>query len=319
VSNSNGTPNVTSPQNVPAFCGFTPTYLQGTNKNLQPEKSTSYTLGLVLEPVKNLSATLDWYSIKVDNQIVTGGSIAGFDPIPFAVRGAPQQVTFGDGSTGLSSVGPIAYIPVPYVNGQATKTSGVELDTKYKFNLGEYGSLTAGFMWTHVLSYKMTLNGVTYELAGTHGPSVIGGDTANPKNRAQFSLRYERGPLSINTTTNYVGSYNVTDPSAGAPDCVTGITSITALWASVDPPSQFCRVKAFSYTNVTAAYKVNSALTVRLGVTNLFDQHPPIDMATYGGTGRNDNSVGSSAPYNPAMHLQGAIGRAFSVGVDYRF
>jgi iron complex outermembrane receptor protein len=219
----------------------------------------------------------------------------------------------------VSSVGPIAYIPVPYVNGQSTSTSGIEFGTNYKFNLGENGKLAAGMMWTHIINYKMTLNGVTYNLAGTHGPSVIGGDTANPKDRGQFTLGWEKGPWNLTATVNYVSGYDVTDASAGAPDCVSGITSITAIWANVDPPSNFCRVKSFTYTNLTGQYKVNKGLTIRAGITNLFDQQPPVDMATYGGTGRNDNSAGSSAPYNAAMHLPGAIGRAFSIGLDYRF
>ncbi|HVZ46030.1 MAG TPA: TonB-dependent receptor [Ramlibacter sp.] len=312
-----GTP--TSPSNVPAYCGFSPTYLQGTNANLQPEKSTSYTLGVILEPVKNWSTTLDFYKITIKNQIVSGGLIAGFDPLPYAVRGTPQVVTFGDGSTGLSSVGPIQFIPVPYLNGQSTTTSGIELDTRYKFNLHEYGALTAGLTWTHIFNFNQTLNGATFSLAGTHGPSGVGGDTASPRNRAQLILTYERGPLSVTSTTNYVGSYDVTDPSAGYGDCISGITGITALWASVNPPSNFCRVKAFTYMDLTARYKVNDKLSIRAGITNVFDAKPPVDMATYGGTGRNDNSVGSSAPYNAALHLPGAIGRGLSVGLDYRF
>ena len=44
-------------------------YLQGGNAALTPEKSKSYTIGVVLQPTKNFSATVDYWNIKVTNQI----------------------------------------------------------------------------------------------------------------------------------------------------------------------------------------------------------------------------------------------------------
>jgi iron complex outermembrane recepter protein len=43
--------------------------------NLKPEKSTNYTLGLGLNPTKNLSVTLDFYSIGIKDRIVYSSSI----------------------------------------------------------------------------------------------------------------------------------------------------------------------------------------------------------------------------------------------------
>ena len=77
ASNPNGTPNLKSPQNVSRRPGRTlatqPPYLRGGNKNLQPEKSTNYTAGLILEPIKGWSTTFDYYYIKLKNQIVNVG------------------------------------------------------------------------------------------------------------------------------------------------------------------------------------------------------------------------------------------------------
>ena len=44
-------------------------YLQGGNPNLEPEKAKSTTLGVVLTPMKNLSASIDYFNIKLDKQI----------------------------------------------------------------------------------------------------------------------------------------------------------------------------------------------------------------------------------------------------------
>lgn len=320
VLKADGTPDTANPANVPAYCNFAPTYLQTSTKDLQPEKSKSYTLGLIVEPIKGWSSTLDYYKITIDNQIVPAASLASYDPVANGVRGAPQLVTFGDGSTGLSSVGPIQYSTVPYVNGQTTETSGVELETRYKLALAEYGALTVDFQFTHMINYNQTINGVTVDLAGTHGPSIIGGNTGNPKDRAQFTLNYERGPFTVTTTTNYVGSYNVLDPSLGINDCSSGIEANNAQFANLDtPPQQYCKIGSFTTTNLSLQYKFDKALTLRGSIVNLFDRKPPVDLNTYGGTGSNSSSLGSGTPYNPSLHQAGAVGRFFTVGLDYKF
>lgn len=316
----NGKPDLTAPTNVPAFCSFGPAYLQGTNKNLQPEKSKSYTLGLIFEPIKGWSTTVDYYKISVSNQIIPAAALAAFDPLLYIVRGTPQTVTFGDGSTGTSSVGTIQFVNTPYVNGQVTETSGFEVETRYQFNLGDYGKLTAGIQYTQMLNYDQTTDGVKYKLAGTHGPSIISGDTGNPKGRGQFTLVYDKGPFTIASTTNYISGYDVTDPSNGQFDCTTAISSNNNQFQALDnPPSQYCKVKAFVTTNMSLQYRASKSWTWRLSVTNLFDKQPPVDAVTYGGTGVNASSNGVGTPYNPSLHQSGAIGRFASISMNYRF
>lgn len=320
VSNPDGTPNLTAAANVPAFCSFNPTYLQGTTKNLQPEKSKSVTFGLIFEPIKDWSTTLDYYNIELKGQIVPAAAIATFDPLPFAVRSTPQVVTFGDGSTGLSPVGPIQYVDTPYVNGQTTKTSGLEFETRYKFKAGEAGNFNVGLQFSHMINYDQTINGITYKLAGTHGPSIIGGNTGNPRDRMQLTLGWDKGPLTVTTTANRVGSYDVTDPASGFNTCIDGINGYNSqFFNGATPPEQFCKVPAFTTVNLNVQYKADKALTLRASVQNLFNKQPPVDLQTYGGTGSNSSSNGTGAPYNPSLHQAGAIGRFITVGLDYKF
>ncbi len=320
VSNANGTPNLTSPQNVPVFCSFGPVYLQQTTKSLQPEKSKSYTLGLILEPVKGWSTTFDYYQIKLSNQIIPLASLSSYNPLNYLVRGPQQIVTYGDNHTGLSSVGTIAYAYTPYTNGQSTTTAGFEVETRYKFDLGSMGKLGARLQWSHMLKYDQTIDGVTYNLAGTHGPSIIGGDTGNPRDRAQFAFTWDSGPFTVTTTTNYIGSYDVTDPSAGYPDCQSSLTGYNpGRFVNVPYPSQYCKVKEFWYTNLAINYKMTKEWTWTLSVANLLDAKPPVDMQTYGGAGSNSSSVGTGAPYNPSLHQTGAVGRFFNLGVNWKF
>ena len=129
-------------------------------------------------------------------------------------------------------MGLIQYVNSPWINGQSTDTSGLELETRYKFDLKQYGHLTAGLMYTHMLKYDVTIGGNTYKLAGTHGPTVVSGDTGNPRDRAQVTLTWEKGPWTLNTETNYVSSYDVTDPSVGNTDCQTSLNNSATAFAN---------------------------------------------------------------------------------------
>lgn len=320
VSLADGKPNLKAAANVPAYCSFNPTYLQSTSKTLEPEKSKSFTLGLIVEPIQGWSTTLDYYKVTIDGQIVSESSTPAYNPLDHIVRVAPQNVTFGDDRTGLSPVGPIQYATTGYVNAQSTSTSGVEFETRYKFNLKQNGALTVGVQLSHMIDYIQTINGVAYDLAGTHGPTIVGGNTANPKDRAQFTLAYENGPWGLTSTTNYVGSYDLTDPSLGVNDCTAGANAYNAQFANgADIPSQYCSVGAFTTTNLALKYQFSKGLTLRGAIVNVFNAAPPVDLNTYGGTGSNGSSGGSGAPYNPSLHQAGAIGRFFSIGLDYKF
>lgn len=321
VSNADGTPNLTSPANVPSQCSFKPAYLQSTNKNLEAEKSKSITFGLILEPIRNWSTTIDYYKVTIDGQIISEASTPAYNPLDHIVRGTPQNVVFGDGRTGLSPFPTIQYATTGYVNGNSTTTSGVEFETKYKFDLKAAGTLTAGVQFSRMLDYTMTIGGIASQLAGTHGPNAVGGNTGNPKDRAQISFAYETGPWLFNTTTNYVSGYDLTDPSANVTTCAEGIDANTAMFAldTTLAPQKYCSVPSFVTTNLSVKYKYSKGLTLRGAVQNLFGAEPPVDLGTYGGTGANGSSAGTGVPYNPSLHQAGAIGRFVSIGLDYKF
>ena len=316
---ANGNPQ--SAGNVPTACGLNPPYVQLTTPSLSPEKSTSYTLGLILEPMRNLSATLDYYNIKVTNQIV---SAAGNDPsyVPQFVRGpvTPVDIANGDGTNtvGTPALGPIIYATSPYVNLGGTKTSGIEADITYRFRLpNDLGALRANLSAAHTFSYiTEAAGGVSYQLAGTQGPSAISGATGSPKDRAQFSLGYSRGPLDVNATMNYTSDFSTIDPSLGVNDCSnTGFDVGGRSYFRNIPtgqPAYYCHVASFTTTNLNVQYKLSENLTLKGSILNLFDKQPPIDVATYG-------NANTQTAYNASLHQAGAVGRFYSLGLNYTF
>jgi iron complex outermembrane receptor protein len=303
---------------VAAYCGFTPVFVQQTSKDLSPEKSKSYDLGIVLEPIRGLNATLDYFKIQVNNQIVTA---AGNDPnyTPDFVRGQPVQMDFvqADGSTvsRLSPVGPILYATSGYINAGETKTSGIEADINYRFRLpNDLGSLRADLSAAHTFGYTQSINGTTYQLAGTQGPSVVSGATGNPKDRAQFSLDWTRGPLDVTLSMNYTSDFSTLDPSVGGTDCAsTGLdVGGRTYFSGLTQPDYYCHVASFTATNLNVQYKLSPNLTLKGTILNLFDKQPPIDVATYGNSG-------TQTAYNASLHQAGAVGRFFSLGLAYTF
>jgi iron complex outermembrane receptor protein len=312
-----------APGNYVGQCNVNVATIQGTNPNLKPETSKAFTLGLVIEPFRDISATLDFYSIEIDDQIVSGGAVG-------TVRGtnlAPIQLYQPGGGTALSTppVAPIAYQTTSYINANTTKTTGFELGLQYHHRFGDF-EYQSEADWSYMNKYDLTVDGTTYKLAGTHGPFIVSGDTGNPKSRVQWSNTFKRDRWAVTGTVNYVSAFNVTDPSAIASIGVPMDTCIEALQiagaASVDyanqinagtvPAAVSCSVASYITFDLHGKFDVSEKLRIHGTVLNLFNEKAPLDWATYGG------ALGA-VPWNPSLHLQGAVGPFYSLGATYSF
>ena len=309
----------TTAGNVPGACAIAPTYVQTTNPDLSPEKSKSFTFGIIAEPVRNLTATLDYYNIKISNQIVTqAGNDPTYDPVLVRAPSTPTDIATGVGTTttvGTPSVGPIQYATSPYINAGSTKTTGIEADIGYRWRLpSDLGAIKANLSAAHTFSYITEVAGTTYQLAGTQGPSVVSGATGSPKDRAQFSLDYTHGPLDVTASMNYTSDFSTLDPSVGGTSCDSTATDVGGrnYFDGLVQPGYFCRVASFTVTNLNLQYKVSENLTLKGAILNVFDRQPPYDVATYGNSG-------TQTSYNASLHQAGAVGRFYSLGLNYVF
>lgn len=309
---------------VPASCSAEPGFAQRTTPDIKPETSTSFTGGFVVEPIHGWSTSIDYYHIQINNQIVSASELPSFDITSSCIRG-PDVATSGvvvgytpSGApilgTAVPLAGPVDACIVPYVNAQSTTTDGLDIQSQYRFPLAG-GGVTLGAEWTHMISYKLTApNGITYELAGTHGPSGISGDTGNPRDRINASVSYDNGPFTITASGYWISSFSVTDPSApnGQTSCSGGWNAGLALAGATPGPtnSQYCRVASFTSVNLDLKYRLTHHVTMGFSVDNLFDANAPFDAETYGG---------SLIPYDPSMHEDGVIGRFFRASVEYKF
>jgi iron complex outermembrane recepter protein len=306
----------TTPGSFPTQCGVNVGTIQSTTKTLKPETSTAFTLGIIFEPIKDLSFSLDFYQIELKNQIVTASGTE-------VVRGTnftaiPQVQPDGSIIDVVPPVAPIAYQSAGYVNANSTKVAGVDVGVQYKVRVPGLGVYKTDFMWSYMPTYDLTIDGVKYKLAGTHGPFVISGNTGNPKSRIQWSHAISQDNWSVTGTINYISSFNLTDPSFGYNTCYDALDGNLASTiyseeysAGNVPKATSCKVASFTTLDVYGRYKVAKNFSVHASVTNLFNRRFPNDWNTYGSQ--------SFAPYNPSLHSAGAIGRYFNIGASYTF
>ena len=279
--------------NKPSDCGqgYIATQSSG-NPNLKPEKSRSFTLGFIVEPLKRVNLTVDYFDIRRDDEIVSAPQ-----GLEVTVRGANQ--TLPDGTV---IPGPILYFQAPYVNAAYSQTSGVDASIHTEFPLGSWGVLTAGVSASYLLRSNQTFidpvyGNATYHYAGTVGPTVVGGAVGTPRGRGTFTLDWTRGPLSIGSALNYRGYMKGIDESSGGSTCI-----------QLVDPNPHCYVASFTYADVYGQYQWNEHLQLDGVVTNVTNRLAPLNTATYGGFN-----------YNPSLDQPGGVGRYFSVSVRYRY
>jgi iron complex outermembrane recepter protein len=324
-----GTPNARG--NFPGQCNIGLTGLQQPGTALKPVKSTNSTVGFIFEPSSMFNVSADYYKIKLTNDIISELQVGGIGAYTSLVRGpaatlpfcSPTNPTPTCNSAQLTNVvtpvGLTEFGTFPYINAGETQTEGIDVDFQSHFDLGDFGKLTAELNYTHVIEYNQVVDGVTYSLAGTHGPSSISGDTGNPKDRAVFTLSWDRGPLTVSATVNYTSHFSITDPSSAVNTCEQGLlygaTTAYGPRFSFGPnatiPGYLCTVHTFVDTNLYARYAVNDHLALHGSINNVFNREPPIDAQTYAG--------GGQLAYDGSLNQDGAVGRFFLVGATYKF
>jgi len=274
----------------PSDCGqgYAATLSVG-NPNLKPERSKSYTVGLVFEPVKRTNLTLDYFYIRRDQEIVP----APLGLIP-PVRGVQQP--------GTNYPGPIIYYPQPYVNAADSKTSGIDLAAESRIPFGAWGYLTPSLSVTYVFKSEQTffdpINGdQTYEYAGTAGPTAVGGAVGTPRIRGTFTLDWTLGDVSAGAIVHYRGRIAGFDESSSGTQC---------LQLSLTNPN--CFIASFTYLDLYGQWQINDHLQLNGTVANLTNRLAPLNTVTYGGTN-----------YNPSLDQAGAVGRYYDLALRYRF
>jgi iron complex outermembrane receptor protein len=274
------------------------------NPNIRPETSTSYTLGLVLEPIRNYTATFDYYYIKKDG-LIAGPNLGG---------ALDQYNTNGTLPAGFTAVydnldpaypgaNPrIVTITGPYSNGASEYTDGVDIDLNAKWNLNGWGKLTSDISATRIISFVYEEPGQPrLQYAGTQSPYNLSSGAGTPQDRVTFSNTYTYGPLTFSAIAYYIGAYKEFGSDV-APQYLCLGPAITGVGMTAN-----CRVGSFTDIDLTGSFAITPNFSVSAMIENVADKLPPVDTPNYAGTN-----------YNPTYSQQGIVGRFFRVGLHYK-
>lgn len=268
--------------------------IYASNPNLKPEKSKSHTFGFVLDPLPGTSVSVDWWSIRRNNEILQGGDTQ-------TAINAGNVLRDNNLLLGVPGSGNMLVVMDGFRNADHTVVRGVDLDATQRFNLGENGKLTFNLQYTNLKSWKQTIDSVEYDLAGANNsnPTNMMG---MPKHRFNFTTTWEKGNWMLSAKVDYRGKFqNLND----AQD-VTGSGCQSHFADGTDAPSG-CTIDSFTTVDASARWKMAKNTEIYGGIRNVFDKIPPLNPATYGANG-----------YTPSDY-SGAVGRYFRIGLKYKF
>ena len=269
-------------------------YLQGGNPALTPEKSDSYTIGLVLQPLPNLSATIDWWQIKVKNVIgVIGANLALTQCLN---SGQFCNLIHRDPTLGTLWLNG-GFITNTNLNLGSFKTDGIDVSLNYNWPMERYGGIAFAFVgtWLNEFITEPVPGLGTYDCAGLYGTVCV---APLPKWRNNLTVTWNT-PWSWNVggRWRYFDSVDIENTSSN-PFLAPG---------DFNPPDK--TLGARNYIDLFANWQINKNFSVRGGVNNVFDKDPPI------------TSIGNLPYYNGNTFPQtyDALGRNFFLNVTAKF
>nr|WP_219629335.1 TonB-dependent receptor [Stenotrophomonas maltophilia] len=256
------------------------------NKNLKPEESKSYSVGIVLQPTSTTSLTVDAWEIKRTNEIAQGSTA---DAIA-----AGNVLRDANNIGGVANSGTILAVNTAYVNANSSRVRGIDTDIRQTFDIGP-GQLEMDLQWSHVLKFERTEGDTTVDYVGTHGNCDVTNCIGTPKDRINFGTTWKQGPWSISGVANYISKLENKDRRGG---------DYLAFYEDGEPVE---KISSFTTFDLSGRWNITEAFELNASVQNVFDRIAPLDPSTYG-----------AVNYNP-LHFSGAIGRYFTVGAKYTF
>jgi iron complex outermembrane recepter protein len=274
----------------------------GSNPDLEEETAETFTVGLVFTPdfIEGFTATIDYFNIKVEDAIdVIDRQIS----INECLRtGAPL---FCNNVFRLANSGKINQVDSFLTNVATIRSQGVETQLTYAFNLSE--QLGGGDMLIQLnhnyqrrLEKEAFAGGDNINYMNQLDGSTLGRLDAGYRNRASLRTEYDKGPLTVRWTINYLDSIQDFRDEADAPD--------------YDGPgtSRFNSVDEYYYHNLYTSWDVggDEDFQVYVGVDNVLDSAPPLlpDL-----TGSNQTGTLTASTFYDA------IGRSYYAGFEVKF
>ena len=301
----------------------------GFNPDLVPEKSKSYSLGLLFSPNTNFDFGFDFYNINKKGEVVLGSS---FFELRNEGAGSPNvvrdtnPVNFLQDANGnpIPGTGPLLMVKSPWENQGEVEVQGIDIDVAYRKNLGAWGQLSTKLTTSYMDSYKLIQHegDASHNLVGYNAGLVdwnLSSGLELPRWKSTLGASLTRGVHAYNASINYVGKVSLkrlydNDLTYPEPFCHYGTgpgnsRNVNApLYEGAYPE---CAVNSWTRLNVGYTYTGFKNLSLNLNIQNLLDTRAPYDPGAAGS---------GSAPgvgYNEGLH--NPYGRYFQVTAKYTF
>jgi iron complex outermembrane receptor protein len=198
--------------------GSLPTVVSA-NPNLQPEKSKSFTLGMLASPAQGLDIAIDAWLFQRNNEIRVQRGQDIMDAY-IADRAANDQYIIRDPNPatwlpGVANSGPILALVRQYGNFKFTRTFGIDYDVSYKFpTMGDGHNFSVTWQGTRNLSYKQQILATSPVVEYNNTALVV----ETPANRGNVRLNWKRKDWGAWGRYNYTSAmpYSSTAPCEAA-------------------------------------------------------------------------------------------------------
>jgi iron complex outermembrane receptor protein len=224
---------------------------------LRAETAKTYTFGTVLRPegaLKGLTATADYYHIKIDNVLST---LALQDTINQCYDQTPRPTQFCGLITRDPTSGQIIAVANRTFNAATETVAGLDTRVNYHTLLSRIsgslpGALDLTVGWSRLFQHNFIAR---TGAAVDHRKGQVGDFT----NRFDWGVVYKAGPMSLSYSGRLYGA---------------ALADTTIL--STSPLNAGNHIPAYAYHDLQATAEVGSRFTITLGVKNLFDTQPPL-------------------------------------------
>jgi iron complex outermembrane recepter protein len=256
---------------------------------LRPEKSTNYTFGVAVNPSKNFSITLDYFTIGVKDRIVYSSSISTSDKnkaVPVTELGRILKGTATGTGADLNSV-------QFFINGITTRNSGLDYVVSYRnIELGE-GKLSFNLAGNYMLENKIIGTPAEPAAIKSAGSSILNTQIqsllteSRPKSKVIFGIDYQVKKFNVNLTNTYFGSTSFQDLDNGGGD-------MENIKATFSPGI---------VTDLSVGYAFTNKLSLTLNANNLLNVIPKWDLVALNAKG----AAAIAKPEDKAL-LRGFLG-----------
>jgi iron complex outermembrane receptor protein len=271
--------------------------LSAGTPGLKSEKSKSYSMGLILNPTKNVDVLIDYYQIrKEDETALLSAQFVIDHPDQFPgriIRDTNPAVQLTDASgKPIANSGPITAVNRAYVNQGSTEVSGLSFEVAMRKNMGEMGNLSTKLSWDYAISYRRaerpgeTENNAVGTNGGISDWATSVGDI--PRHRAAWNASWTRGDHSLTGSVDFVSAIslmrrtdnNVTYP---VPYCYYGTGQPSSAYQLGGLPkfsnysNGTCQVDSWTTLGASYSYSGFKHLVLNLNIRNLLDTKAPYD------------------------------------------